>query len=304
MTNVLEIHNLSKKYPGGVQALDSLTLAVETGSIYGLLGPNGSGKTTTLGIVLDVLQASHGSFNWFGKPLTKATKRRIGSILETPNFYPYLSAVQNLKITANIKNANPKEIEPVLQTVGLFPRRHSSFKEFSLGMKQRLALAAALLGNPDVLVLDEPTNGLDPEGIAEVRDLIMQVAAQGKTIIMASHLLDEVQKVCTHMAVLQAGQLKTAGRVDALLARHDQVIIRTDNMAGALALLPQIPQVKQFRPEQNHVVLTLADGFSSADLNQAFFQAGIILSELTVRKKTLESQFLDIIKENKTTTPA
>ena len=301
MTNVLEINNLSKRYPGGVQALDNLTLAVATGSIYGLLGPNGSGKTTTLGIILDVLQPNHGTFIWFGNPLTKETKRRIGAILETPNFYPYLSAIQNLKIAADIKKADPKEIEPVLQTVGLFPRRHSPFKGFSLGMKQRLALGAALLGNPEVLVLDEPTNGLDPQGIAEVREIILQVAAQGKTIIMASHLLDEVQKVCTHMAVLQAGKLKIAGRVDALLARHDQVILRTENLAEALALLSRLPQVRQFRPEQNTVVLTLADGFSSADLNQAFFQEGIILSELTVRKKSLESEFLDIIKENKNT---
>jgi len=298
LANVLEIQNLSKKYPGGTQALDNLTLQVETGSIYGLLGPNGSGKTTTLGIVLDVLQASHGTFNWFGQPLTKETKRRVGAILETPNFYPYLSAYQNLKVAADVKNINPKEIEPVLQTVGLLPRRHSAFKEFSLGMKQRLALASALLGNPEVLVLDEPTNGLDPQGIAEVRELIMQVAAQGKTIIIASHLLDEVQKVCTHMAVLQAGKLKTAGSVDSILARHEQVIIATEQITEAMEYLSQLPQVQQIRPEKNQLILTLAEGFNSADLNRFLFSKGVVLSELSVRKKSLESQFLDIIKQS------
>ncbi|MGV3587128.1 MAG: ABC transporter ATP-binding protein [Adhaeribacter sp.] len=300
MANILEIQNLSKKYPGGVQALDALTLVVAEGSIYGLLGPNGSGKTTTLGIVLDVLRADQGSFNWFGLPLSKETERRIGAILETPNFYPYLSATQNLKIIANIKNTAHQEIEPVLRTVGLFQRRHSAYKEFSLGMKQRLALAAALLGNPQVLVLDEPTNGLDPQGIAEVREIIKQVAGQGKTIILASHLLDEVQKVCTHMAVLQAGKLKIAGRVDAILAQQDQVIIRAENLAAALALLPQLPQVSNFRQDNNSMVLTLANGFTSTDLNQAFFQRGIILSELTVRQKSLEAQFLDIITNTTT----
>ena len=299
---MLEINNLSKKYPGGVLALDNLSLRVEAGSIYGLLGPNGSGKTTTLGIVLDVLRASNGTFSWFGQPLTKEIKRRVGALLETPNFYPYLSAYQNLKIAADIKRVPTNQIEPVLETVGLFERRHSRFKEFSLGMKQRLALASAMLGNPDVLVLDEPTNGLDPQGIAEVRDLIMQVGAQGKTIIIASHLLDEVQKVCTHMAVLQAGKLKTAGRVDAILAQHDQVIIRLENLKGALEILPLLPQVQDFRPEKDYLVLTLAPEVSSAELNQAFFNHTLILSEIMVRKKSLESQFLDIIKDSNTPT--
>lgn len=299
MDNVLELNNLSKKYPG-VQALDKVSLAVETGSTFGLLGPNGSGKTTTLGIVLDVLKASEGNFSWFGQPLSRATKRRIGAILETPNFYPYLNATQNLKIVADIKQVNHAAIDPVLETVGLLARRHSLFKGFSLGMKQRLALGAALLGDPEVLVLDEPTNGLDPEGIAEVRELIKQVAGQGKTIIMASHLLDEVQKVCTHMAVLQKGKLKVCGRVDTVLNQHDQVIISADSLEKAHAFLQQHPGVKQIQKENTELHLTLTEGFSSADLNQVLFAQGIVLSQLTLRKKSLESQFLDIIREHKT----
>jgi len=300
LNNVLEINNLSKKYPG-VQALDKVSLAVETGSTFGLLGPNGSGKTTTLGIVLDVLKASEGNFSWFGQPLSRATKRRIGAILETPNFYPYLNATQNLKIVADIKNVNHAAIDPVLEMVDLLARRHSLFKGFSLGMKQRLALGAALLGDPEVLVLDEPTNGLDPEGIAEVRELIKKVAGQGKTIIMASHLLDEVQKVCTHMAVLQKGKLKMCGRVDTVLNQHDQVIISADSLEKAHAFLQQHPGVKQIQKENTELHLTLTEGFSSADLNQALFAQGIVLSQLTLRKKSLESQFLNIIREPKTT---
>ena len=300
MNNILEIQNLSKRY-SGVQALDNVSLAVEAGSTFGLLGPNGSGKTTTLGIVLDVLKASGGSFSWFGQPLSRETKRRIGAILETPNFYPYLSAAQNLKLVANIKGVNYTNIDPVLETVGLLSRRHSAFKDFSLGMKQRLALGAALLGNPEVLVLDEPTNGLDPEGIAEVRKLIQKVANQGKTIIIASHLLDEVQKVCTHMAVLQKGKLKVSGRVDTILNQHDQVIISSESLDKAFIYLQQLPQVKQIRKENKELILSMADGFTSADLNQALFAQGIVLSQLTLRKKSLESQFLDIIR-NQTTT--
>ncbi|MGV3642495.1 MAG: ABC transporter ATP-binding protein [Adhaeribacter sp.] len=295
MDPVLKIENLSKRYPG-VRALDQVSLEITPGSIFGLLGPNGSGKTTTLGIVLDVLRPDSGTYAWFGQAPSSTTKRRIGALLETPNFYPYLSARQNLKIAADIKNVSHDQIPAVLDTVGLLARQDSAFKGFSLGMKQRLALAAALLGNPEVLVLDEPTNGLDPEGIAEVRDLIRQVAAQGKTIILASHLLDEVQKVCTHMAVLQKGQLKVSGHVDAILARHDQVWIQTPQLEAAFQYLGRHPQVPAMVREKDGLLLTLGEGFSTSDLNQALFQQGIVLAELSLRKKTLESQFLDIIK--------
>jgi ABC-2 type transport system ATP-binding protein len=297
LTPILEINQLSKRY-GRVQALDQVSFSVPAGSIYGLLGPNGSGKTTTLGIVLDVLNATSGTFHWFNQPLTRQTKQRIGALLETPNFYPYLSAYQNLQITADIKNIPSSEIDPVLETVGLLNRRNSDFKGFSLGMKQRLALAATLLGNPEVLVLDEPTNGLDPQGIAEVRELIRRVASQGKTIIIASHLLDEVEKVCTHVAVLQAGKLRANGPVASILAQQDQIIIRTDDMARAWGILQGLPAVTNLRIDQEDIILALQPDFSSADLNRCFFEQGVVLSQLTVKKKSLESQFLDIIKQS------
>ncbi|QNF34472.1 ABC transporter ATP-binding protein [Adhaeribacter swui] len=293
MAPVLQINNLSKKY-GSVLALNQVSLTVEASSVYGLLGPNGSGKTTTLGIVLDVLHATSGTFTWFGEKISHSTKRRIGAILETPNFYPYLSAYQNLQITADIKNVSHQVIPAVLDRVGLLNRKDSAFKGFSLGMKQRLALAAALLNNPDVLVLDEPTNGLDPQGIAEVRELIKQIAGEGKTIIMASHLLDEVEKVCTHVAVLQTGILRASGSVSSILAKDDQVIISLPgDQQAALALLPQLP-VTLVKTEPHQLTLTLQPGFTSSDLNQAFFAQGLVLSQITVKKKSLESQFLQI----------
>lgn len=222
---ILDIHTLSKRY-GSIQAVDKLSLQVEKGSIYGLLGPNGSGKTTTLGMVLDVIRPTSGSFSWFGQPASPATKKRVGALLETPNFYPYLTARRNLEIVAEIKGASHSRIAEVLHLVGLSQRMHTTFKGFSLGMKQRLALASSLLNDPEVLVLDEPTNGLDPEGIAEVRELILKIAAEGKTVILASHLLDEVEKVCTHVAVLQKGVLRAQGPVSTVLAAKDQQIGR------------------------------------------------------------------------------
>lgn len=294
MSHILEINSLSKNY-GGVKALQSLTLQVPEGSIYGLLGPNGSGKTTTLGIVLDVLNASAGNFQWFGQPYSGRVKRRIGAILETPNFYPYLSAYKNLQIVADIKKAGHARIEEVLDLTGLAARQHSPFHSFSLGMKQRLALASSLLGNPDVLVLDEPTNGLDPQGIADVRELILKIAAQGKTIIIASHLLDEIEKVCTHVAVLQKGVLKADGPVSDILAQQDQVLVAVPNPEAALTLLRNSPYIESMVQEREWLKLVLKSGFSSAEVNKTLFENGLVASQIVVRKKSLESQFLEIV---------
>ncbi|KAA3439434.1 ABC transporter ATP-binding protein [Rufibacter hautae] len=296
MADILDIQGLSKRY-GAVQALDQLTIKVPEGSIYGLLGPNGSGKTTTLGIVLDVINASAGTYQWFGQPTSKSTKRRIGALLETPNFYPYLTGEENLRITADVKRVDHARIPGVLQTVGLAHRRGDKFKGYSLGMKQRLAIGAALLGDPEVLVLDEPTNGLDPEGIAEVRQLIISIAAQGKTIILASHLLDEVEKVCTHMAVLRSGKLKAQGPVSSIMAAHDLVFISGGAPLDTLLQIARtLPFVTEARPVNQQLQLTLRPETDSSELNRAFFSQGIALGQLVVRKKSLESQFLEIIK--------
>ncbi|WP_210463687.1 ABC transporter ATP-binding protein [Rufibacter roseolus] len=296
MADILDIQGLSKRY-GAVQALDQLTIKVPEGSIYGLLGPNGSGKTTTLGIVLDVINASAGTYQWFGQPASQSTKRRIGALLETPNFYPYLTGEENLRITADVKRVDHARIPGVLQTVGLAQRRGDKFKGYSLGMKQRLAIGAALLGDPEVLVLDEPTNGLDPEGIAEVRQLIIDIAAQGKTIILASHLLDEVEKVCTHMAVLRSGKLKAQGPVSSIMAANDLVFISGGaSLDQLLQIARTLPFVTDARPVNQQLQLSLQPETDSSELNRAFFSQGIALGQLVVRKKSLESQFLEIIK--------
>ena len=243
MESVLSIQHLNKHY-GRLHAVNDLNLEVPRGSVFGILGPNGSGKTTTLGMLLDVLSVDSGAFYWFGKPSNKAVRKRIGAILETPNFYPYLNAVRNLKIVADIKGAPYDQIGEVLKRVGLYERRNDSFKTYSLGMKQRLAIAGALLNNPEVLVLDEPTNGLDPQGIAEIRELIVRISQEGVTILLASHLLDEVEKVCTDVAVLKKGQLLFLGKVDQVLGDRDTTLFEVasedlDGAEGRLQLAPR-----------------------------------------------------------------
>jgi ABC-2 type transport system ATP-binding protein len=296
---ILEIENLSKNY-GSTQALRGLNLTVEAGSVYGLLGPNGSGKTTTLGIALGVLQASGGTVRWFGGQISSASKRRVGALLETPNFFPYLSARQNLQIAADVKRADPASITEALEITGLADRQHDAFRGFSLGMKQRLALASTLLGRPEVLVLDEPTNGLDPQGIAEVRALVLRLAAEGKTIILASHLLDEIEKVCTHVAVLQRGELRAAGPVSDILAVADRVVLRLAPTAAPAALLQALggfSWVTDIRPEPGGgVSAVLGPDHQPAELNQALFLQGLVLNGLEVRHRSLETQFLELIK--------
>jgi ABC-type multidrug transport system ATPase subunit len=296
---ILELDNLSKSY-GATPALRGLSLQIEAGSVYGLLGPNGSGKTTTLGLALGVLQASGGTVRWFGQPLSVASKRRVGALLETPNFFPYLSARQNLLLAADVKHAAPATVDAALELTGLSARQHDAFRGFSLGMKQRLALASTLLGSPEVLVLDEPTNGLDPQGIAEVRELIQRLAAEGKTIIIASHLLDEIEKVCTHVAVLQRGELRAAGPVSSILATSDRVALRVGPDVAPAALLHalgQLPWVSDVKPEAGGAFsAALEHGHTPADLNRALFAQGVILAGLELRRRTLEAQFLELTK--------
>lgn len=298
MEHILTISDLSKTY-GRVQAVRNLTLQVEKGSVFGILGPNGSGKTTTLGMVMDVINPTSGSYAWFGQPSSAGSRKKIGAILENPNFYPYLTAVQNLKITADIKQVSHKNIDMALSRVGLASRKHSKFSTYSLGMKQRLSIAAALLNQPEVLILDEPTNGLDPQGIAEVRALILQAAREGTTIILASHLLDEVQKVCSHVAVLRTGEKVFSGKVDEVLAGGEQVEVGAEDMDRLREVLGHFPPVKQLTPEEDKILVTLADGTDSKDLTRFLHENQVIVTHLNTRKVSLEKQFLHLLDKSK-----
>jgi ABC-2 type transport system ATP-binding protein len=266
--------------------------------VFGILGPNGSGKSTTLGMILDVINPTSGSYSWFGNLTKKENRQKIGAILETPSFYPYLSAERNLKIVARIKNYSNNNIDEILKTVGLYDRRKSHFHTFSLGMKQRLALASALLCDPKVLVLDEPTNGLDPKGIAEIREIIQQVAKQGKTVILASHLLDEVQKVCSHFAVLNFGELVYTGKVDEVSDDKLWVEVAATDMEKLKKLLGNFTGKAELKTENNIHIVLLNKETGVSDMSTYLQNQGIILTHLLARKKNLEQQFLDILNQS------
>ena len=266
--------------------------------VYGILGPNGSGKTTTLGMILDVINPTAGSFQWFGEQPSKESRKKVGAILETPVFYPYLSGFQNLEVIAEIKDAPKANIPKVLQQVGLFERKDDPFRTYSLGMKQRLSIAAALVNDPIVMILDEPTNGLDPQGIAEVRQLIREIAQTGKTIILASHLLDEVQKVCSHFGILRRGQLLHSGSVEDVSKQTIAIEVASDS-DGLSDVLDAWEDVLKIEKERDLYVVSLKNGVSSEEVNRYLFDRGVVASHLRIRRKSLEKQFLEILQENK-----
>lgn len=295
MQEVLTLKNLHKSY-GRTHAVNNVSLSVEPGQVYGLLGPNGSGKTTTLGVIMGLLQPDAGSYRWFGEPASKLHRRRIGALIEHPHFYPYLSVCDNMRIIAQIKNYTTDDIQEALGTTGLLTRKHSKFGHLSLGLRQRLGIAAALLGNPDVLVLDEPTNGLDPEGFADIRRIIKEQAARGKTIIMASHLLDEVEKVCSHVAVLKSGQLLADGPVGKLLATETIVLIDAGDREKLKAVLSTHPGNLRMETRAECLHVFLPDGISAAELNQFAYEQGVVINRLQTQQPTLENQFLELVK--------
>lgn len=297
MTSVLSINNLTKFY-GPIHALNGVSFEVPQGSVFGILGPNGSGKTTLLGIVMDILRPSSGTFQFFGKEPDADMRKTMGTLLETPNFYHYLSGEKNLKIAAEIKEKVLDDIDDVLKKVNLYDRRTSKFSTYSLGMKQRLAIASCLLGNPNVLIFDEPTNGLDPAGIAEIREVIKQLSREGKTIIMASHILDEVEKVCTHVAIIQKGVLKTVGTVSEVLSTSATNTVTIEIGAEDLIRLQEIVKemngITSTQIVNNCLRLICSETTTAREVNKYCFEKGIVLNTLNVKYKSLETTFLEL----------
>ncbi len=298
---VLSIKGLSKNY-NDFAAVKNISFDVEQQMVFGLLGPNGSGKTTTLGMLMGVIRPSSGEFSWFNNGQKDENRKRIGSLLETPNFYPYLTAWQNLEVVAKIKGIDPpkESIDRVLKIVGLTKRSDSKFKTFSLGMKQRLAIGATLLGDPEVLVLDEPTNGLDPQGIAEIRELIIRIGKSGKTIVIASHILDEIQKVCTHAAILRDGKLLQVSTIDSLIGNQDVRLIKVgaEEMAKVKSIVEQMPSYSIYKEDDHALIIRCPRETTASMMNKFFFDHGIVLNQLSVFSESLENQFLEIIKKS------
>lgn len=292
--SILTVENLYKNY-GSVQALKGVSFSVPEGAVFGILGPNGSGKTTLLGIIMDVLRATKGGYRLFEKEPGEDQRKLIGTLLETPNFYHYLSGEKNLEIAAAIKGQDQKDIPRVLEMVNLTQRKDSKFSTYSLGMKQRLAIASCLLGNPSVMVFDEPTNGLDPVGIAEIRQLIKKLYSEGKTIIMASHLLDEVEKVCTHVAILKKGELIATGNVNEILANEDIVELGSADNEKLKLILASLNNYSNMREADNLLQLYYPIGKADlTEINRHCFNNGVVLNHLIIKKKSLEAKFFEL----------
>lgn len=298
METILSIKNLNKSFDR-IHAVKNLSLEIEKGNVYGILGPNGSGKSTTLGIVLNVVNKTSGDFSWFdGKLTTHEALKKVGAIIERPNFYPYMTAYENLTLVCKIKEINVAKIDEKLEIVGLTERKNSKFRTFSLGMKQRMAIASALLNDPEILILDEPTNGLDPQGIHQIRDIIRNIASQGTTILLASHLLDEVEKVCSHVLVLRKGEMLYQGTVNGMITTADFFELNAENAEELIGVLRNHSSVKLVELQGDKVIVYLNESISAKDLNRYLFENNIVLEHLVKRNNSLEEEFIKLISNS------
>ncbi len=295
MTAVIETEQLTKRFRR-TTAVDGISFTVEQGQVFGFLGPNGSGKTTTIGMLTGIITPTAGRFRLFGSTTHRervAARLRMGATLEQPNFYPYLTGRNNLRIAANVKGRTMRDIEAVLETVGLTKRAKDQFKTYSLGMKQRLALAATMLGDPELVILDEPANGLDPEGMREIREVIGRLADQGKTIFLSSHLLWEVERTCTHVAVLQQGRILRQASVKDITAGSAIAEVRGGPADRLRAVVGEYPGARAVRVEQGTVVAEVEQEDLS-DLNRFIAERGVWVSHLALRQRSLEDVFMEL----------
>ena len=297
MESVLKLNNISKSY-GSVKAVNNLCFEIKKGNIYGILGPNGSGKSTTLGIILNVVNKTSGSYSWFNKIISNHEKlKKVGAIIEHPNFYQYMSAYQNLKLVCKIKGVSIIAIENVLTKVGLLEHKDRLFKNFSLGMKQRLAIASALLNDPEILILDEPTNGLDPQGIHQIREIITTIAKSGTTILLASHLLDEVEKICSHVLVLSKGKKLYSGKVTEMASSLGFFEMKSNQHKELVDFIKSHPKITSFNHHKKLIKVYINENVDSEELIKELFDKKIILTHFIKRKESLEEQFLKLTKK-------
>ncbi len=294
METILSINNLNKRY-GKIHAVNNVSLEIQKGNVYGILGPNGSGKSTTLGIVLNVVNKTSGDYSWFGGTMqTHEALKKVGAIIERPNFYPYMTAQENLELVCKIKGINYSKVQEKLDIVGLTERKDSKFRTFSLGMKQRLAIASALLNDPEILILDEPTNGLDPQGIHQIRDIIRLIASQGTTILLASHLLDEVEKVCSHVLVLRKGEILYSGTVIGMSSSNGVIELQSNDIKKLISVLQKYPSLETIKEEEGKVIVRSNSDIAPNELNKFLADNDVYLTHLVKRNHSLEEQFLEL----------
>ncbi len=292
---VIRATHLSKHYDT-VPAVRDVSFTVQRRDVYGFLGPNGSGKSTTIAMMLGLVQPTSGQIDLFGLGADRRSDAltQVGAIIESPTFYPYLSGRDNLKILARLRGGvNDQRISDVLEIIGLDEAQGKHFNHYSLGMKQRLAIGATLLHDPELLVLDEPTNGLDPAGMLEVRHLIKRLAANGKTIFISSHLLGEVEQVCNRVAILRKGEIMAEGSIDELSMRGQGIIVRVAEPDRAVSLLQGFDGVTNVKADGDQLIVTVPPA-RTPDINVALVQAGIPVLELRPSGNSLEQVFLEV----------
>ncbi len=294
---VLRTRNLSKHY-GKRLAVDNLNLEVKRGEIFGFLGPNGAGKTTTIRMALGLIAPSAGNVEILGQDV--ATHRahilpRVGALVETPALYLYMSGRNNLRAVGSVLGGVPDErIDAVLELVGLRGRQKDRVRTYSLGMKQRLGVAIALLQDPDILILDEPANGLDPAGIVEMRDLMHRLAAEGKTVFISSHMLSEVQQICTRVAIINLGRLISESSIEELISGRGEFTVKLERANEALALIQKQPWGRSARLDSTGALVTLAPEGRGRNLNLFLVNAGFAPDMLTQTTQDLEQVFLSL----------